>query len=92
VFLQVNAIAPGPIHTPLVTSTFSESNIEDVNSPPMGRPGQPIECATVCVFLYVSLNFVFASFNIVMGASASRDASYITGQTIHVDGGMFVSS
>ncbi|KAI0027248.1 NAD(P)-binding protein [Vararia minispora EC-137] len=72
--IRVNAIAPGPIHTPLVTSTFSQNNIEGTNSPPMGRPGQPIECATVVVFL------------------ASRDASYITGQTVHIDGGMFVTS
>jgi NAD(P)-dependent dehydrogenase (short-subunit alcohol dehydrogenase family) len=43
--IRVNAVAPGPIITPLVTSTFSRENISQVNSGPMGRPGQPIEIA-----------------------------------------------
>jgi len=49
--IRVNGIAPGPIYTPLVTSTFSKSNIMGMSSPPMGRPGQPVEVATVAVFL-----------------------------------------
>lgn len=49
--VRVNAIAPGPIYTPLVTSTFSKSNLTGLSSPPMGRPGQPVEVATVAVFL-----------------------------------------
>lgn len=47
------AIAPGPIITPLIPATFSEDNIKGVNSTPMGRPGQPVECASAVVFLYV---------------------------------------
>lgn len=49
--IRVNAIAPGPIITPLVPATFSEENLEGVDSTPMGRPGQPIECAATVIFL-----------------------------------------
>lgn len=45
-----SAICPGPIYTPLVTSTFSKSNLAGFSSP-MKRPGQPVEVATCCVFL-----------------------------------------
>ncbi|KZV76200.1 NAD-P-binding protein [Peniophora sp. CONT] len=69
--IRVNAIAPGPIITPLIPATFSEDNMAGVDSTPMGRPGQPIECAATVIFL------------------ASRDSSYITAQTIHVDGGAY---
>jgi NAD(P)-dependent dehydrogenase (short-subunit alcohol dehydrogenase family) len=43
-------IAPGPVYTPLVTATFSKSNIAGFTSS-MNRPGQPVEVATCCVFL-----------------------------------------
>lgn len=49
--IRVNAIAPGPVWTPLVPSTFSKDNISAFDSTPLGRPGQPVEIATVCVFL-----------------------------------------
>lgn len=49
--IRVNAIAPGPVYTPLVPSTFSKENMEQINSTPLGRPGQPVEIATVAVFL-----------------------------------------
>jgi len=49
--IRVNAIAPGPIYTPLITSTFSKSNIAGITSPPMARPGHPVEIGTVAVFL-----------------------------------------
>ncbi|GAA6028591.1 hypothetical protein JCM8097_007299 [Rhodosporidiobolus ruineniae] len=70
--IRVNAIAPGPIMTPLVSSTFSTENIKGTNSPPMERPGQPFEIAAPVIFL------------------ASQDASYITGNTLHINGGMYV--
>lgn len=49
--IRVNSIAPGPIYTPLITSTFSKENVKGIDSPPMGRPGQPVEVATCAVFL-----------------------------------------
>ncbi|POY72177.1 hypothetical protein BMF94_4814 [Rhodotorula taiwanensis] len=70
--IRVNAVAPGPIVTPLVHSTFSADNIAGVNSGPLERPGQPVEVATGVIFL------------------ASNLASYVTGNTLHINGGMFV--
>lgn len=49
--IRVNAIAPGPVWTPLVPSTFSKDNIAGFDGTSMKRPGQPVEIATVCVFL-----------------------------------------
>jgi len=50
--IRVNAVAPGPIWTPLVTSTFPEQNKEDFGkNTPMQRGGQPCEVATAFVFL-----------------------------------------
>lgn len=73
--IRVNAVAPGPIWTPLIPSTFTEEHVAKFGkSTPMGRPGQPSEVAPAYVFL------------------ASKDASYISGQVIHVNGGESVSS
>lgn len=73
--IRVNAVAPGPIWTPLIPSTFSKEHVEKFGKDtPMGRPGQPEEVAPAYVFL------------------ASDDASYITGQTIHVNGGSVVNA
>ena len=69
--IRVNAVAPGPIWTPLIPSSFSESKVGEFGSnTPMGRPGQPVELAESYVFL------------------ASDGASYISGETIHVNGGV----
>jgi len=48
--IRVNAVAPGPIWTPLIPSTMPhpENFGEDT---PMGRPGQPVEVAPAYVFL-----------------------------------------
>jgi NAD(P)-dependent dehydrogenase (short-subunit alcohol dehydrogenase family) len=71
--IRVNAVAPGPIWTPLIPSTFPKDQIKEFGkNTPMGRPGQPEELAPAYVFL------------------ASGDSSYITGQTIHVNGGSIV--
>lgn len=68
--IRVNAVAPGPIWTPLIPATFTADKVKDFGkSTPMGRAGQPAECGPAYVFL------------------ASEDASYITGQVIHVNGG-----
>lgn len=73
--IRVNAVAPGPIWTPLIPSTFDEEHVAKFGkSTNMGRPGQPSEVAPAYVFL------------------ASKDASYISGQVIHVNGGEAVES
>ncbi|WP_281659436.1 SDR family oxidoreductase [Halobacillus sp. Cin3] len=73
--IRVNGIAPGPIWTPLIPSTFSEDKVEQFGTnTPMGRPGQPVEHVGSYVLL------------------ASDDSTYITGQFIHINGGMFTSS
>ena len=73
--IRVNAVAPGPIWTPLIVSSFDKTKVSQFGSDtPMGRAGQPVECAGAYVFL------------------ASDNASFITGQTIHVNGGHIVNS
>lgn len=71
--VRVNAVAPGPIWTPLIPASFSAEDVQKFGeSAPMGRAGQPDEVAPSYIFL------------------ASNDASYITGQTIHPNGGSIV--
>ncbi|UZH05604.1 SDR family oxidoreductase [Heyndrickxia coagulans] len=73
--IRVNAVAPGPIWTPLIPASFPPDMVKTFgNNVPMKRAGQPYELAPVYVLL------------------ASSDGSYITGQTIHVNGGGFVAS
>lgn len=72
--IRVNAVAPGPIWTPLIPSTFDEEKVQEFGSDtPLGRAGQPEEVAPCYVFL------------------ASQDASYITGQVLHPNGGRVVN-
>lgn len=50
--IRVNGVAPGPIWTPLIPSTFPEEKVEKFGEDvPMGRPGQPEEVAPSYVFL-----------------------------------------
>ncbi|NMG36218.1 SDR family oxidoreductase [Azoarcus sp. TTM-91] len=50
--IRVNAVAPGPIWTPLIPSTFEAGQVEKFGaSQPLGRPGQPDEVAPSYVFL-----------------------------------------
>ncbi|MBP2149148.1 MULTISPECIES: SDR family oxidoreductase [Xanthobacter] len=50
--IRVNAVAPGPIWTPLIPSTMPEEAVKNFGkSVPMGRPGQPAELATAYVML-----------------------------------------
>jgi NAD(P)-dependent dehydrogenase (short-subunit alcohol dehydrogenase family) len=71
--IRVNAVAPGPIWTPLIPSTFPPEKVASFGSNvPLGRPGQPNEVAPAILFL------------------ASDDASYMTGQTLHPNGGELV--
>jgi len=48
--IRVNAVAPGPIWTPLIPSTMPDAHIFGKDTP-MGRPGQPVEVAPAYVFL-----------------------------------------
>lgn len=50
--IRVNAVAPGPIWTPLIPSTFEKDKVAQFGSDaPMGRAGQPEEVAPSYVFL-----------------------------------------
>ena len=50
--IRVNAVAPGPIWTPLIPSTFNEKTVSEFGAnTPMGRPGQPEELAPAYVYL-----------------------------------------
>lgn len=50
--IRVNAVAPGPIWTPLIPSTFDEEKVASFGADtPIGRPGQPEEVAPSYVFL-----------------------------------------
>jgi NAD(P)-dependent dehydrogenase (short-subunit alcohol dehydrogenase family) len=72
--IRVNAVAPGPIWTPLIPSSFSEDEVSKFGqNVPLKRPGQPKEVAPCYVFL------------------ASDDASYITGQVLHPNGGSIIN-
>ena len=72
--IRVNAVAPGPIWTPLIPSSYNAKEVGEFgDDTPMKRPGQPAEVAGAYVFL------------------ASPLATYITGQTIHVNGGTVVN-
>jgi NAD(P)-dependent dehydrogenase (short-subunit alcohol dehydrogenase family) len=50
--IRVNAVAPGPIWTPLIPSTFDEDKVKSFGADvPLGRPGQPEEVAPAFLFL-----------------------------------------
>ncbi|KAL8877217.1 MAG: hypothetical protein Q9198_004725 [Flavoplaca austrocitrina] len=49
--IRVNAVAPGPVWTPLIPSTMKKYALDQFSGTPMGRPGQPSEIATCFVFL-----------------------------------------
>jgi NAD(P)-dependent dehydrogenase (short-subunit alcohol dehydrogenase family) len=73
--IRVNAVAPGPIWTPLIPSTFPPEKVAEFGKDtPLGRPGQPEEVAGCFVFL------------------ASDQASYISGQVLHPNGGEIINT
>lgn len=73
--IRVNAVAPGPIWTPL--NPFGGSSKEKMKTfgkdTPIGRPGQPNEVAPAFLFL------------------ACEDSSYMSGQVLHPNGGIIVN-
>lgn len=70
--IRVNAVAPGPIWTPLQPSDGQPQDKLDEfgENTPLGRMGQPAELAPAYVFL------------------ASAESSYVAGETLNVNGGM----
>ena len=69
--IRVNAVAPGPIWTPLQPATQDSEKIEKFGADtPLGRAGQPSECAPAFVFL-----------------ASPKDASYVSGTVLGVTGG-----
>ena len=73
--IRVNAVAPGPIWTPLnpMGGKPPEEMKDFGKNTPMGRPGQPNEVAPSFLFL------------------ACEDASYMSGQVLHPNGGTIVN-
>lgn len=50
--IRINAVAPGPIWTPLIPASFDSNKVAQFGSDtPIGRAGQPVECAGAYVFL-----------------------------------------
>jgi NAD(P)-dependent dehydrogenase (short-subunit alcohol dehydrogenase family) len=73
--VRVNGVAPGPVWTPLIPTTFSAKEVATFGSDtPLKRAAEPVEIAYAYVFL------------------ASDDASYITGQVLHPNGGEIVNA
>ena len=73
--ILVNAVAPGPVWTPLIPASFSEEEVEKFGQKsPLGRPGQPDEIAPSYIFL------------------ASSDASFMSGQVLHPNGGEVINA
>jgi NAD(P)-dependent dehydrogenase (short-subunit alcohol dehydrogenase family) len=73
--IRVNAVAPGPIWTPLnpMGGKPPEEMKDFGKNTPMGRPGQPNEVAPSFLFL------------------ACEDSSYMSGQVLHPNGGVIVN-
>jgi NAD(P)-dependent dehydrogenase (short-subunit alcohol dehydrogenase family) len=73
--IRVNAVAPGPIWTPLIPASFDAEEVKNFGKQaPMKRAGQPNEVAGCFTWL------------------ASKEASYVTGQVLHPNGGYIVNS
>lgn len=74
--IRVNQVAPGPIWTPLIPSTFGPEHVDRFGEDtPMKRAGQPVELAEAYIFF-----------------AWDRASSYVTGQTLHINGGDYVTS
>ncbi|AZV37850.1 NAD(P)-dependent oxidoreductase [Komagataeibacter xylinus] len=75
--IRVNAVAPGPVWTPLQPASWGPVDPDSVahlgDKTALGRVGQPSELGPAYVYL------------------AAQDSSFVTGQTLHVNGGMIVN-
>lgn len=73
--IRVNAVAPGPIWTPLIPASFDKEKVAKFGSDvPMKRAGEPVEVAASYLFL-----------------ACEADSSYITGQVLHPNGGEIIN-
>ncbi|XP_078441209.1 NADPH-dependent aldehyde reductase 1, chloroplastic-like [Wolffia australiana] len=73
--IRVNAVAPGPVWTPLIPASFPEDKVAQFGKDvPMGRAAQPSEIAPSFLFL-----------------ACDRDSSYVAGQVLHPNGGVVVN-
>ncbi|MCZ0926035.1 SDR family oxidoreductase [Halomonas janggokensis] len=73
--IRVNAVAPGPVWTPLIPASFDDDKIAGFGGQvPMKRAGQPSEMGPAYVYL------------------ASEESSYMTGQTMHLNGGVILNT
>jgi NAD(P)-dependent dehydrogenase (short-subunit alcohol dehydrogenase family) len=73
--IRVNAVAPGPVWTPLIVSSFSPQKVAEFGkNVPMQQAAQPAQLAPAYVYL------------------ACADSSYMSGQVLHVNGGVIVDS
>ncbi|MFD1956305.1 SDR family oxidoreductase [Paenibacillus thailandensis] len=73
--IRVNAVAPGPVWTPLIVSTYPADYVKTFGlQSPMKRAAQPFELAPTYIYL------------------ASDDSSYVTGQVLHVNGGIITET
>jgi NAD(P)-dependent dehydrogenase (short-subunit alcohol dehydrogenase family) len=73
--IRVNAVAPGPIWTPLITASEPDKTMSQHGAgTPMQRAGQPAEVAPSYLFL-----------------ACNEDSSYISGQVLHPNGGEVVN-
>ncbi len=74
--IRVNAVAPGPVWTPLIPATYPPQIVHVFGEEtPLGRPAQPAEIAPTYVFL-----------------AAGTSSSYMTGQVLHDNAGQITCS
>lgn len=73
--IRINAVAPGPVWTPLIPASFPADKVASFGGQvPMNRAGQPAEMGPAYVYL------------------ASEESSYMSGQTLHLNGGVVLNT
>ncbi|KAA0012581.1 SDR family oxidoreductase [Billgrantia pellis] len=73
--IRINAVAPGPVWTPLIPASFPAEKVESFGGQvPMDRAGQPSEMGPAYVYL------------------ACEESSYMSGQTLHLNGGVVLNT